>query len=108
MKKTIVHLLLLVLVLSGCSTTPPEKNSSLPDEEHYQQGIAEMNRRYYSEAVKHFEELREKFPLSPYAVMALLRMAECQYLDKNYIEAQYSFENFRRLHPSHEQVEFSL
>ena len=55
-----------------------------------------MDREYYSEAIKHFEEVREKFPLSPYAVLALLRMAESQYLEKNYIEAQYNFDNFRR------------
>ena len=28
--------------------------------------------------------------------------------EKNYIEAQYQFDNFRRLHPSHEQVDYSM
>jgi outer membrane protein assembly factor BamD len=108
MKKTIVQLLLLALVLSGCATGPSQNKTALGVEDVYKKGIAEMDREYYSEAIKHFEDVREKFPLSPYAVLALLRMAESQYLEKNYIEAQYNFDNFRRLHPSHEQVDYSM
>lgn len=108
MKKTIVHLLLFAFVLSGCATVAPEKKTSLPDEEYYKRGMAEMERKYYGEAVTHFEDLREKFPLSSFAVLALLRMGECKYLEKNYIEAQYHFDNFRRLHPSHQQVAYSM
>jgi len=107
MKKTIVHLLLFALFLSGCTTVPPNI-AAVGDEDYYTQGMKEMARTYFSEAVANFEDLREKFPLSPYAILALLRMGECQYLQKNYIEAQYSFENFRRLHPSHEQVDYSM
>lgn len=108
MKKTIAHLLLFALLLSGCSTVPADKKSSLPVEEYYKRGTVEMERKYYTEAVKHFEDLREKFPLSPYAVLSLLRMGECQYLAENYIEAHYNFDNFRRLHPSHPQVDYSM
>jgi outer membrane protein assembly factor BamD len=107
MKKTIVHLLLFALFLSGCTTVSPNI-AAVGDEDYYTQGMKEMARTYFSEAVANFEDLREKFPLSPYAILALLRQGECQYLQKNYIEAQYSFENFRRLHPSHEQVDYSM
>ena len=107
MKKTIVHLLAFAFLLSSCATAPPE-SSSLTDEQYYAKGMTEMEREYFSEAQKHFEDLREKFPLSPYAMQALLRMGECQYLQKNYIEAQFQFENFRRLHPSNGQVSYSM
>jgi len=107
MKKTIVHLLLLAFVLSACVTVSPE-TAVTRDEGYYKRGMAEMKRKYYSEAQKHFEELREKFPLSPYAALALLRLGESQYLQKNYIEAQYQFVNFRRMHPSNEQVSYSM
>jgi outer membrane protein assembly factor BamD len=107
MKKTIVHLLVFAFLLSGCTTTPPA-SSAVSDEQYYAKGMMEMGRKYFSEAQKHFEDLREKFPLSPYAIQALLRMGECQYLQKNYIEAQYQFNNFRRLHPSNAEVSYSM
>jgi len=107
MKKTIMHLLLLAFLMSGCTTMPP-LSSSARDEEYYKQGIAQMERHFYSEAIPVFEDLREKFPLSSYASQALLRMGECHYLDQNYIEAQFQFDTFRRLHPSHAQVAYSM
>lgn len=107
MKKTIVHLLVSAFLMSGCTTMPP-LNSAARDEEYYKQGMNQMERHYYSEAIPTFEDLREKFPLSSYASQALLRMGECHYLDQNYIEAQYQFDTFRRLHPSHEQVAYSM
>jgi outer membrane protein assembly factor BamD len=67
-----------------------------------------METKFYDEAVKNFEDLREKFPLSPYAILALLRLGECHFQEKNYIEAQYQFDNFRRLHPSHAQVDYAM
>ncbi len=107
MKKTIAHLLLLGLLLAGCSTMPP-LSSSARDEEYYKQGMTQMDRHFYSEAIPSFEDLREKFPLSHYASLSLLRLGECHYMDQNYIEAQYQFDTFRRLHPSHEQVAYSM
>lgn len=107
MKKTIGLLLVCVFLASACASTPPP---SVPqrDEDYYNQGMAQMEKKFYDEAVKNFEDLRDKFPLSPYAGLALLRMGECHYLEKNYIEAQYQFDNFRRLHPSHAQVDYAM
>jgi len=107
MKKTIAHLLLFAFLLAGCATVPPE-STTVSDEAQYNKGTAEMERKLYAEAITHFETLREKFPLSPYAVLALLRQGECHYFKKNYIEAQYSFDNFRRMHPTHELVDYSM
>jgi len=107
MKKTIAHLLMTVFLASACASKPPT-NASLRDEEYYNQGTAQMEIKYYDEAVKNFENLRDKFPLSQYAVLALLRLGECHYLEKNYIEAQFQFDNFRRLHPSHAQVDYAM
>ena len=107
MKKTIVHLLVIAFVLSACATTPSQ-SPSVGDEALYNKGTTEMARKFYTEAIEHFETLREKFPLSKYAVLALLRQGECQFFQKNYIEAQYSFDTFRRMHPSHEQVDYSM
>ncbi len=107
MKKTIIHLLACAFLASACASAP-KTTASQRDEDYYNQGMAQMETKFYSEALKNFEDLRDKFPLSPYSVLALLRMGECQFLDKNYIEAQYQFDNFRRLHPSHAQVDYAM
>jgi outer membrane protein assembly factor BamD len=107
MKKTIAHLLLAALLVWGCaSTTPP--GPSQPDEENYNKGVRLMELSSYDEAITAFEDLRDKFPLSHYASVALLHIGECHYLQKNYIEAQFSFDTFRRLYPGHARVDYSM
>jgi len=107
MKKTIAHLLVLVFLAAGCASTPPQ-TASLSDEAYYERAMGHMEKFFYDEAVKDFEDLRDKFPLSPFAVLALLRLGECKYMEENYIEAQYNFDTFRRLHPSHEKVPYAM
>lgn len=107
MKKTISHLLVCIFLAAGCASAP-QQGESLSDEAYYNRAMNNMEKFFYTEAVKDFEELREKFPLSQYAVLASLRVGECKYMEKNYIEAQYNFDNFRRLHPSHAQVPYSM
>ena len=96
-----------IIFLSACASGPPPKKATV-DEEFYAEAMDFQSKRNYFDAIPAFEALREKFPLSPYAVQAELRLGECHYLKDEFVEATHYFENFRRLHPSNRDVPYSL
>lgn len=100
-------LLLGIMCCCACSSLPaPEK--TVTDADYYEKALEFFKTGNYFEAIPAFEELREKFPLSPYAVQSELRLGESHYRQEQYTEAIHYFENFRRLHPSNPQVPYSL
>lgn len=62
----------------------------------------------YLAAQRYFGYIRTKFPYSRYAVRSELRVADCQFGRGRFIEAIDSFQNFVRLHPTHEKVPYAL
>lgn len=62
----------------------------------------------YLGAQRYFGYIRTKFPYSRYAVKAELRIADCQFERGRHIEAIDSYQNFVRLHPTHEKVPYAL
>lgn len=69
-------------------------------EERFEDGEFLAAQRYYG-------YIRSKFPYSRFSVLADLRMADCQFGRKRYIEAVDSYQNFVRLHPTHEKVPYA-
>jgi len=107
-QKTFIAAFAFVLSLAGCATAPPPQKPALNDAFYYEKALDLLKARNFVEAVPAFEELREKFPLSPYAVLAELRLGEAHYQQDEFVEASHYFENFRRLHPSNPQVPYSI
>ena len=108
MKKQFLPIIMLCLMTAlGCASTPKAPQTGT-DAEVNDKAMAQFRAGNYIEAVKIFEELRDKFPMSPYAVLAELRLGECHYKKEEFIEAAHFFDNFRRLHPSNQQVDYSI
>jgi outer membrane protein assembly factor BamD len=100
--------LLLVLILAlGCAgrtkVKPPQT-----DEEFYKKAMAFYSEGDYWQAKPVFTEIRDKFPLSRYAVLSELRLADIHYFDTEYVEAIHFYEEFKRLHPSHPDVPYAI
>ncbi len=93
-------------VLFGCAGKGKSvKTISGDPETLYKQGLAQFNKRNYSEALKKFEELKASFPDSPpYTLWAELKVGDCHLLKKDYVEAIASYEEFKKIHPTHEDV----
>ena len=109
MKKHYLLLALLcLLTVMGCASTPAKPQLTGSDEESFNKAMAHFRLGNYIDAIPVFEEVREKFPMSPYAVLAELRLGDCHYFKEEYIEASHFFDNFRRLHPSNPQVAYSI
>ena len=73
----------------------------------YRQGLALFNRRDYPEAIKRFELLRSSFPDSPpYTVWAELKLGDSHLFKKDYVEAIAAYEEFKKIHPTHEEIPY--
>lgn len=100
---------LLVVLLFGCAAlSVPEPEQLTTDEDYFIRAMRLFADKNYFNAIPAFEELRDKFPLSPYAVIAELRLGDSHFYKKEYIEAIHYFENFRRLHPTNQHVAYSI
>ncbi len=73
----------------------------------YKQGLVQFNKRNYPDALKKFEELKSSFPDSPpYTLWAELKVGDCHFLQKEYVEAIASYEEFKKIHPGHEEIPY--
>jgi outer membrane protein assembly factor BamD len=73
----------------------------------YQEGLVRFNKRDYSEALKRFQELKSNFPDSPpYTVWAELKVGDCHLLLEQYVEAIAAYEEFKKIHPTHEEMPY--
>jgi outer membrane protein assembly factor BamD len=73
----------------------------------YREGLVRFNKRDYSEALKRFEQLKSNFPDSPpYTIWAELKIGDCHFFRKEYVEAIAAYEEFRKIHPTHEEMPY--
>jgi outer membrane protein assembly factor BamD len=73
----------------------------------YRQGLALFNKRNYPDALKKFEELKSSFPDSPpYTVWAEMKVGDCHFFNKDYVEATAAYEEFKKIHPAHEEIQY--
>jgi outer membrane protein assembly factor BamD len=108
MKKQFLPILMLCLMTAlGCASTPKPAQTGT-DVEIFDKAMAQYRLKNYIEAIPIFEELRDKYPISPYAITAELRLGDCHYKKEEFIEAAHFYDNFRRLHPSNAQVDYSI
>ena len=110
MKKDLLKLFFLISLITcvaACAASP-DKKPPATDEEYYNRAMDQFKARNYFDAIPSFEELKEKFPLSPYALQAELRLGDAHYYKEEYVEAIHAFENFRRLHPNNKSVPYTI
>ena len=95
-------------LLLGCSGHGKDFKKIEGDPEVlYKQGLALFNKRDFPDALKKFEELKSNFPDSPpYTIWAELKVGDCHFLNKQYVEAIAAYEEFKKTHPSYEELPY--
>ena len=74
----------------------------------YQQGYENYQDGDYSDAIEFFQRLREEYPLSRYASMAEIGIADSYYSKKEYASAEMEYSNFIDFHPTDENVPYAM
>ena len=106
MVRSLSLLLLLALGMALAVPAAARPRRETP-EKLYEQGIRQMKRGYYDEAITNFDKVRNHFPLNSYSVMAELRVADCLYEKSDFISAVDAYQQFVRLHPQHEELDYA-
>jgi outer membrane protein assembly factor BamD len=111
-KRTFLKLIILLLItlslLLGCAGKGLKTIEGDP-ELLYKDGLTQFNKRDYSEALKRFELLKSSFPDSPpYTVWAELKIGDCHFFQKEYVEAIAAYEEFKKIHPSNEEIPYVI
>jgi outer membrane protein assembly factor BamD len=106
--QTLVFVVFIVCAASSCATTDESGRPltySLTAKQNYEKGLMELKAENYTDAVRHFTYVKQKYPFSKYAALAELALADTQYERTSYVAAVDAFKMFQRLHPTHEKVE---
>jgi outer membrane protein assembly factor BamD len=59
-------------------------------------------------ATRRLSEFKSRFPYSRFAAQAELMIADAQYELENYEEANVAYDQFVKLHPKHEKVDYAM
>jgi outer membrane protein assembly factor BamD len=104
-----LFLLLFILLLFGCGGKKAKglKIAEGDPEVLYKQGLVLFNKKAYKGAAEKFEQIKSNFPDSPpFTIWAELRVADSHFYSKSYVEAVIGYEEFRKIHPTYEEMPY--
>jgi outer membrane protein assembly factor BamD len=91
--------------LAGCACLGGSKEVESA-EELAEKGMESFEEEDYSDALKAFNTLKERYPYSRYAILAELKVADAHFHRKEYPEAISAYEDFVQLHPKNEAIPY--
>ena len=104
----------LLPALTGCATL--NKWFGFDDESTIQksadtlamEGMDDFSVGKYHTARKSFEEIMDRYPFSPQAMLAELKAADSHYYQGNYQEAKVLYQQFEERHPTNEAIPYVM
>jgi outer membrane protein assembly factor BamD len=103
-------LILGVYLFSGCALWDrlfPEKEEKNPAQ-LMSDGLEDLERGYYNDAISNFQKIKDRYPYSPFAVTAELRMADAYFKREQYEEALEAYIEFEKLHPKNRELAYVI
>ncbi|MFP4031344.1 MAG: outer membrane protein assembly factor BamD [Desulfococcaceae bacterium] len=100
-------IVLLLVIPAGCAwfqSSVDEKTA----EQLVEEGMTAFEDGKYRRAIETFQQLKDWYPFSKYAILAELKLADAHFELKEYEEAIYAYEEFERLHPRNEAVPYVI
>lgn len=94
--------------LVACADTSGAKTYSQNAKENFDKGEEAFKDGSWQEAVDYFNQVKNKFPYSKFAVTAELRAADALFEDEKFVEAADAYRLFAKLHPTNDKTAFAL
>lgn len=95
---------LLSITLLSCAPPSPQKITQ--DQQLLELGNQYFDKGRYSDAAPYYEEIKNRFPDSPLAIEAELKVADSHFKSNQFESAQVEYESFRSLHPTHAKIPY--
>jgi outer membrane protein assembly factor BamD len=95
-----------VWVLIGCAGMRAKEEK--PASELIKDGISQFDKGDYKKAIDSFEQLKDWYPFSKYAILAELRIADAHFFVEEYDDAVVAYEEFEQLHPRNEAIPYVI
>lgn len=90
-------------ILASCATE--EKKTDTPEGAYAVAEELDKDERY-EEAIAKYQDIRNRFPYSRFAIMSELSVADVYFRKESYAEAQASYMSFKDLHPKHPRADY--
>ncbi len=100
---TILLLVSIISILSGCISA--DKKADTPEGAFAIAQDFDKEERF-EEAIKRYQDVKNKFPYSKYATMSEISIADAHFKQESFAEAQVSYQAFKDLHPKHPQIDY--
>lgn len=102
--RTILCLALLLAPGACYRAAAPEPGAS----DLAQQGGRAFEREKWDKAIEAYQKVKDRYPFSPYALTAEMKIADALYMQENFQEAIVAYQEFERMHPRNEAVPYAL
>ncbi len=102
--RTISVAVLSATLLQGCATLEVNKQP----ESLYKDGETSFRKGNYEDAITLWKKVKESYQSPELSAKAEIGIADAYFLNKDYIESAAAYEDFRKLHPTHERAAYAL
>jgi outer membrane protein assembly factor BamD len=101
---------LVTFSLCGCSLLDHFFGDDMekPPAELMSEGMENLDRGRYTAASEAFQNIKDRYPYSKYAVAAEIKLADSLYKRELYDEAYDAYDEFERLHPKHPTIPYVI
>ena len=99
-----------ILFLGACSTIDKyfgDDEDKTPDQ-LMQEGLSDMEKGKYENAFEAFQDIRDRYPYSKYAITAELKTADALFKRGDFDEAYEAYDDFERLHPKNKDIPYVI
>ena len=97
-----------VSFLGGCALLDeffPEEEEKGPAE-LMSDGMSNLEKGRYENASENFQNVKDRYPYSKYAITAELKMADALFKTEEFEEAYEAYDEFERLHPKNRDIPY--
>ena len=107
MKRLISFLLIAFVAFTFLSCGPKNKEEKLAPE-LAEDARVQFEKERYKEAIEIYTKLRDWYPFDKLAIEAEYNIAEAHFKMEEYDEAALAYQEFEKLHPRHESIDYII